>query len=293
VVVSLAQVATPRSTVVVGGRSVSVTSPDKVLYPDAGVTKVMVIAYYVALADRLLPLLRRRPVTRVRWPGGVADPPFFEKQLPPSAPGWIDRVELMHSDGPMTYPYAHEAATLAWFAQQNALELHVPQWRSHGSGRRVDRVVLDLDPGPGAGLSQCVEVAFWLREWLAADGIESVPVTSGSKGLHVYGRWRPSEHPGSSSDYAKDLAVRTQRALPSLVTSNMAKTERPDRVLIDWSQNNPAKTTITPYSLRGRRIPYVAAPRTWAELSDDAISQLTMSEVLSRLDRSDPMSAVR
>jgi len=285
-------VAPPKHTVVVGSRSISVTNPDKVLYPDAGVTKVMVIAYYVALASRLLPLLRRRPVTRIRWPGGVNEPPFFEKRLPASAPAWIDRVELMHSDGPMTYPYAHEAAALAWFAQQNALELHVPQWRSHGGDRRVDRLVVDLDPGPGAGLSECIEVASLLRAWMSADGIESVPVTSGSKGLHLYGRWRPSEHAVSSSDYARNLAVRAERERPSLVTSTMAKAARPQRVLIDWSQNNPAKTTVTPYSLRGGRQPNVAAPRTWDELSAGTVTQLTMSQVLGRLDQPDPMDAV-
>ncbi len=276
----------------IGGRTIKVTNPDRVLYPEDGVTKAAVIAYYVHVADRLLPHIKRRPVTRIRWPHGVGQTPFFEKQLPSHAPSWMGRITLHHSDGDVTYPLADEAADLAWFAQQNALELHVPQWRVFGEGRRTDRLVLDLDPGAPAGLAECVEVSLWLRERLDADDVISVPVTSGSKGLHLYGRWRASDHSGSSSEYAKKLAQAATSAFPFLVTANMAKREREGKVLIDWSQNNPNKTTITPYSLRGRPHPYVAAPREWAELTAGGVEHLTLTEVLARLDDPDPMATL-
>src|SRR3954471_9602912 len=284
---------TPHSAVEVDGRSIKVTTPDRMVYPEDGITKVAVIAYYVHVAETLLPHLRRRPVTRIRWPGGVAEERFFEKQLPSSAPEWIERITIEHSDGPVTYPFAHEAATLAWFAQQNALELHVPQGRAFGSSRRVDRLVFDLDPGPGRGLTDCAEVAFWLKERLDDAGMSTVPVTSGSKGLHLYARWKQSGHGAvTTSEFAKSLAEDAARAMPSLATPVMAKAERSKKVLIDWSQNNPNKTTITPYSLRGREHPWVAAPRTWDEMEDPGLRQLLMAEVIKRVQEGDPFAAL-
>jgi bifunctional non-homologous end joining protein LigD len=278
--------------ILVGGRTLRVTSPDRIVYPEVGVTKAAVIGYYVHMAERMLPHLRRRPVTRIRWPGGVEGGRFFEKQMPRGAPDWIETLTLDHSEGPVTYPLGNESATLAWFAQQNALELHVPQWRWHGGAQRVDRLVLDLDPGPGAGLPECVEVALWMRERLDADGITSVPVTSGSKGVHVYGRWRASERTGTTSEYAKALAEGAAGAFPGRVTASMARAERGGRVFIDWSQNNPNKTTITPYSLRGRARPFVAAPRTWDELASDEVRHLLFGEALDRLAEPDPLNSL-
>jgi bifunctional non-homologous end joining protein LigD len=278
--------------VVVGGRTLRVTSPDRVVYPADGVTKAAVIGYYARMAERMLPHLRRRPVTRIRWPGGVDKPQFFEKQLPKGVPDWIESVSLTHSDGTVTYPFAHEAATLAWFAQQNALELHVPQWRWHGDARRIDRLVLDLDPGPRTGLAECAQIALWLKEQLDADGLESVPVTSGSKGIHVYARWRASDRPQTTSEYAKSLADSAVEAFPRLATASMTKVERGGKVLIDWSQNNPSKTTITPYSLRGRPRPFVAAPRGWDEVADAGLSHLLMADALRRLAEPDPLAAL-
>ena len=283
--------AIPADSILVEGRSIRITNPDRVLYPEQGITKADVISYYLRASDRLLPHVRRRPVTRIRWPHGVTGQPFFEKQLPSHAPSWIKRITLEHSDGTVTYPLVSGASTLAWFAQQNALELHVPQWRTYGSGRRTDRLVLDLDPGPSVGLPECAEVALWLRDRLNEDGLTSVPVTSGSKGIHIYAKWLAARHPGSTSDYAKELAKTAERALPSLVTANMAKEGRRSRVLIDWSQNNPSKTTICPYSLRGRLQPTVAAPRDWPELTALPLAQVSILEMAERLSEPDPLSA--
>jgi len=281
-----------RNVVVVDGRSIRVTHPDKVIYPADNLTKVSVIAYYVHMAERMLPHLTGRPVTRIRWPEGVSGSRFFEKQLPAGAPSWVQTLTLDHSDGPVTYPLVPDAATLAWLAQLNALELHVPQWRWVDEVPRVDRLVLDLDPGPGTGLAQCIEVVQWLRVRLDDDGFTSIPVTSGSKGLHLYAGWDIAERTGSTSEYAKTLATSAAEALPRLVTAQMKRDLRRGKVFIDWSQNNPNKTTITPYSLRGREHPYVAAPRQWHELDDSGVKHLTMTDVLGRLEAPDPMAVL-
>jgi bifunctional non-homologous end joining protein LigD len=284
--------ATPNDAIVVGGRTIRITNPDRILYPSTGTTKASVITYYLRVAERLLPHIRRRPITRIRWPQGVAGDSFFEKQLPAHAPDWIERLTLEHSEGEVTYPLAKEPATLAWLAQQNALELHVPQWRSFGRTQRTDRLVLDLDPGPHVGLPECAQVALWLHGQLDQAGLSSVPVTSGSKGLHVYARWRAKKVQGTTTDYARALAQTAEQAFPALVTTNMSKRARDGKILIDWSQNNPAKTTITPYSLRGRDQPFVAAPREWAELLDPQLRQLSMADVESRLAKGDPLAAL-
>ena len=156
---------------VVEGVEVKYTNLDKILYPAAGTTKADVINYYLAVAPALLPGLAGRALTRKRWPGGVEAPPFFAKDLDSGTPAWMPRIQIAHSDGPKFYPLVDSPAGLAWLAQMNALELHVPQWRIESVGvlravrtgqravRYPDRVVFDLDPGPGAGLAECVEVA--------------------------------------------------------------------------------------------------------------------------------------
>ncbi|WP_338108716.1 hypothetical protein [Rathayibacter rathayi] len=184
-------------------------------------------------------------------------------------------------------------------AQQAALELHVPQWRvgSDGERRPPDRLVLDLDPGEGAGLAECAEVAFLARDLLAGMGLSPLPVTSGSKGIHLYCPLDAS----TSSDQIAAVAHELARALESdhrdLVVLDLKKTLREGKVLVDWSQNSAAKTTIAPYSLRGRLRPAAAAPRTWEELGAEGLRHLAPDEVVERL-RSDgdllrPLLAVR
>ncbi len=296
----------------IDGRRLRVTNLDKVVYPETGTTKGEILAYVSRVARVSLPHVRGRPVTRKRWVDGVgtADAPaesFFTKQLEQGAPDWVRRMPIEHSDGPAQsknikeYPLADDAATLVWFAQIAALELHVPQWRfTHSGGRgRPDRLVLDLDPGPGAGLAECAEVARIARGILSGMGLEPMPVTSGSKGIHLYARL-PTADDGTglqSSDdvsaVAKELARLIEADHPDLATRTMAKSARGGKVFIDWSQNSASKTTIAPYSLRGRARPWVAAPRTWEELDDPALRQLEFDEVLERVDAGiDPLAAL-
>lgn len=271
----------------VNGRRVRLTNLDRVLYPRTGTTKAEVVDYLVRIAPVLLPHLSRRPITRKRWPEGVDGPSFFAKAIGPGAPSWLSRGRIQHSTGPKDYPLADEVATLVWFAQTASLELHVPQWRFDARGERSapDRLVLDLDPGEGMGLAECAEVARHARAILQDVGLDVVPVTSGSKGLHLYARL-DGAHGLSSGDevsaFARELALALETDHPDLVVSRMARRERGGRVFVDWSQNNPSKTTISPYSLRGRAEPTVAAPRLWDELDAPDLRQLRFDEVLER-----------
>lgn len=287
-------------TVEIAGRTLAVTNLGKVLYPETGTTKAQVIDYLVRIAPLLLPQAAWRPVTRKRWVDGVgtdAEPKqaFFKKPLEESAPEWIPRASLEHSDHANDYPLANEPAVLAWFGQVAALELHTPQWR-FGPGLQPaypDRLVLDLDPGPGAGLPQCAEVAFLCREILDGMGMTAVPVTSGSKGIHLYAALDGPHTSAEVSEVAKALALGLEAQRPELVVSTQRKTAREGRVLIDWSQNSASKTTLCPYSLRGRPRPTVAAPRTWEELEEPGLRHLEYEEVLERAAAGmDPMAAL-
>lgn len=279
----------PDQRVEVGGRHLVLRNLEKVLYPATRTTKGEVLAYYTAVSGPLLAQLADRPVTRKRWPDGVDGLEFFEKNLPNGTPEWLRRVTLpvpgsTRDRETITFPLIDDVAGVVWAANLAALELHVPQWRvgPRGGVRGPDRLVVDLDPGAPAGLPECVEVAHLVRERLAADGLECYPVTSGSKGMQLYAAVSGRQDAAVVHGYARAVAEELERARPKLVTSRMTKALRPGKVLVDWSQNHPAKTTIAPYSLRGRALPHAAAPRTWAELGAD-LAQLDHAEVVARL----------
>ncbi|WP_246527770.1 ATP-dependent DNA ligase [Pseudarthrobacter albicanus] len=270
------------------------------MYPETGTTKGDVLAYYAAVAPVLIPAAANRPATRKRWVHGVgtAEAPgemFFQKNLDDSTPGWVPRASIAHKERTNQYPLVNDAATLAWLAQIGALEIHVPQWRvdSHGNATPPDRLVLDLDPGEGAGLAECAEVARLARAILQDVGLDPVPVTSGSKGIHLYAALDGTQSSDQISDFAHELARALEADHPELAVSDMKKTLRAGKVLVDWSQNNAAKTTIVPYSLRGRLKPMVAAPRTWRELSSASLHQLDYREVMTRVKAGkDPFAAI-
>ncbi|MDI3240979.1 ATP-dependent DNA ligase [Arthrobacter sp. AL08] len=284
----------------VGGRELVVTNLDKVMYPQTGTTKAEVMAYYAAVAPVLIPAAADRPATRKRWVHGVgtADAPgemFFQKNLDHSTPGWVPRAAITHKQRTIQYPLVNDPATLAWLAQTAALEIHVPQWcvDSHGEQMPPDRLVLDLDPGEGAGLAECVAVAWLARSILQDVGLDPVPVTSGSKGIHLYAALDGSQGSEQISGFAHELARALEADHPELAVSDMKRTLRAGKVLVDWSQNSAAKTTIVPYSLRGRLRPTVAAPRTWRELNSPSLHQLDYREVLARVKSGkDPFSVI-
>lgn len=267
------------------GPRVALSNADKVLYPTTGTTKADIFGYYTAIAEVMLPHIAGRPVTRKRWPNGVDEPSFFEKQLASSAPDWLDRGTVVHRSGATTYPIIDTSTGLAWIAQQAALEVHVPQWRFTSAGKPgpATRLVFDLDPGEGVTMPQLCEVANAVRDLMDDIGLTVYPLTSGSKGLHLYA---PLAEPVSSSGaavLARRVAQQLEQSMPALVTATMTKSLRAGKVFLDWSQNNAAKTTIAPYSLRGRGHPTVAAPRTWDEIGDPALRHLDYTEVLARV----------
>jgi DNA ligase D-like protein (predicted polymerase)/DNA ligase D-like protein (predicted ligase)/DNA ligase D-like protein (predicted 3'-phosphoesterase) len=265
---------------------VRLTNPDKVLYPATGTTKAEVFEYYVAIADVMVPHIAGRPVTRKRWPNGVDAADFFEKQLASSAPDWLHRGTISHKSGTTTYPVIDTREGLAWIAQQAALEVHVPQWRFvDGEPGPATRIVFDLDPGEGVTMPQLCEVASAVRELMTDIGLDTYPVTSGSKGIHLYAPLADPISSRGASVLAKRIAQQLEKSMPKLVTATMTKSVRTGKVFLDWSQNSSAKTTIAPYSMRGREHPTVAAPRTWDELEDPDVRQLRFDEVLTRVER--------
>ncbi|MBJ7387240.1 MAG: ATP-dependent DNA ligase, partial [Mycolicibacterium sp.] len=167
---------------------VKLTNADKVLYPATGTTKAEVFEYYATIADVMVPHIAGRPVTRKRWPNGVGQPDFFEKQLASSAPEWLDRGSVTHKSGTTTYPVIDSREGLAWIAQQASLEVHVPQWRfvNETTPGPATRIVFDLDPGEDVTFRQLCEVAHEVRGFITDIGLTTYPLTSGSKGLHLY-----------------------------------------------------------------------------------------------------------
>ncbi|WP_242614361.1 non-homologous end-joining DNA ligase [Actinomadura roseirufa] len=277
-----------RVSVEVDGRELSLSNLGKDLYPDF--TKGEVIDYYARVAPVMLPHLKDRPATRIRWPDGVSGGKFFEKNAPAHTPGWV-RTATVPTPGSSTgrdtldFVVVDDLATLVWCANLAALELHVPQWRigPRGGVHDPDLVVFDLDPGPPATVVEACEVAGLLRDLLAEDGLESHPKTSGKKGLHLY---VPIEESSRTSQYAKAAAQRLAGEHPGLVVAKMDKRLRKGKVFVDWSQNNPAKTTVAPYSLRAADSPSVSTPVSWDELEScrDATDLVfTPAEALDRI----------
>jgi bifunctional non-homologous end joining protein LigD len=281
----------------VEGRTLTLVNLDKVMYPRTGTTKAEVLQYYAQIAPKLLPVLADRAVTRIRWPHGTGESSFFEKNVPGGTPKWVRVVTVPTSgsrtkskeDGELRFPVVDSLATLTWMVNLAALELHVHQWTVDAEGRpeNPNRLVIDLDPGEPAGLMECSQVALLVRDRLAAEDLDAWAVTSGSKGIHLYADLDRSRTSDEVRDFAKGIAEELEAEHPKLVVSQMAKARRSGKVFFDWSQNVGAKTTIAPYSLRGREFPTVAAPRTWDEIEVGAedplgLEQLRFNEVLER-----------
>ena len=283
----------------VEGRTLRLTNLEKVLYPATGTTKGEVLDYYARIAPVLLPHLAGRPVTRIRWPHGVGDKSFFEKNAPGGTPGWVRTADVptTGSRGPsrhgdtLRFPIIDQLATLVWAVNLAALELHVHQWTVDDDDQPLgaDRIVIDLDPGEGAGLHECCQVALLASDALAERGLDAFPVTSGSKGLHLYAPLPEPRASEETSALAKEVAEELQAAHPQQVTATMTKARRRDKVFLDWSQNAGSKTTVAPYSLRGTPRPQVATPVTWDEVAEGAedplgLEQFSMAQALARVE---------
>ena len=255
----------------VEGRRLALSNLDKVLYPEAGFTKAQVLDYYQRIAPVLLPHIAGRPVTIKRYPDGVDSQFFFQKNAPAGTPDWVPTATIASpgstkSRETIDYIVGGDLPTLIWAANLAALELHTPMWRVKKVGK-PDLLVFDLDPGLPASIVECCRVAEALQPLLDELGLEPVAKTSGGKGLQIYA---PVSGMTSvqTSELAKELAERLEQDLPKLVVSRMTKALRGGKVLIDWSQNNAAKTTVAPYSLRARAQPTVSTPVRWDEVEN-------------------------
>ncbi len=302
-----------RVLVTVDDRQLSLSNLGKMLYPETGFTKGEVLDYYARIADVMLPHLRGRPVTFRRWPDGTGGKSFVEKHVPSHAPDWIRTVEVPSSGGggwgraessgeDVEYVVIDDRPALIWAANLAAIEFHVPLWhagkpgsrRGPASGQlpgRPDHLVFDLDPGPGASVAECSRVACWIADRLSAGRREPVAKTSGSKGMQVYVALPARTGWDAARDRALKIAQAVEKDHPGLVVTNMKKQLRRARVLIDWNQNHPAKTTVAAYSLRGGPDPTVSAPVSWDEVRDCADSgdparlRFTAGQVLDRVGR--------
>ncbi|GAA2694465.1 non-homologous end-joining DNA ligase [Actinoplanes palleronii] len=280
-----------RVLVTLDGCELSLSNLDKVMYPAAGFTKGEVIDYYTRIAPVMLPHLRDRAATRIRFPNGVEGAHFFEKNKPGGTPSWV-RLETLPVPGStksretIEFVVVDGLPTLVWLANLAAIELHTPQWRI---GADPDLLVVDLDPGSPAGLTECCAVAVLMRDRLAADGISAYPKTSGKKGMQLCCPISGTQDAAVVTGYAKRVAEELAAMVPGSITAKMAKQLRPGKIFIDWSQNTAAKTTVTPYSLRAGATPTASTPLTWPETEamatgDAQARQFTPAEVLARAE---------
>jgi len=266
----------------VEGRRLSLSNLDKVLYPEVGFTKGQVIDYYTRAAPWVLPHLKNRFLTLKRYPNGVEGQHFYEKNCPSHAPDWVRKAA---GPGGPEYCLANDLPTLVWLANLADLELHTSLSLARNATAPT-MMVFDLDPGPPAALSECMEVGLRLRDALAGVGLECFPKTSGSKGMQVYvplGKRKTYER---TKPLARAFAQLLEKETPKQVTSVMAKKERSGKVFIDWSQNDEHKTTVCVYSLRARERPTVSTPLRWEEVEqgDAAALVFEAGEVLERAD---------
>lgn len=277
----------------VDGHQFELKNLSKVLYPEVGYTKAQVINYYSRIAEVMLPHLRERAVTLKRYPHGVDDMFFFEKNAPSYAPSWLKTTDRYSESSDRTIHYAlvNDLASLVWLVNQATIEFHVPM-AMRRSPSRPRAIVFDLDPGPGMDAADCARVALMMRRRLKHDELDSWIKSSGSKGLHLYVPLnRPRMTFERTKKYAHKVADDLVDALPDVVVSRMAKKLRNERVFIDWSQNSTNKTTVCAYSLRARERPYASAPLSWDEVTaaaeaDDGASLLcSADDVLERVSQ--------
>jgi bifunctional non-homologous end joining protein LigD len=253
----------------VDGRKLKLTNLEKVLYPSAGFSKGEVVDYYARIAPALLPHLRGRALTMKRYPEGVDQEYFFEKNAPMHRPEWVRTAPIWSGSNRRTIHYilANDLATLVWIANLASIELH-PSLSQAANVAMPTMIVFDLDPGPPANIVQCAQVGLWVRAIFDHFRLQSFPKTSGSKGMQVYVPLNTKTSYGETKSFAHAIARLLEQEHPELVVSDMKKAVRTNRVFVDWSQNDEHKTTISVYSLRARERPTVSTPLEWREVEE-------------------------
>jgi bifunctional non-homologous end joining protein LigD len=261
-----------------------------VLWPKAGFSKGEAIDYYARVAETILPHLAARPLTRVRFPDGTEAQRFYEKRAPSHTPDWVHKAPIeMGSAGLLDFIVCDDRATLIWLAQLAALELH-PSLSLAGDPDIPTVIAFDLDPGAPATIVECSQVGLRVRELFQNLGLESFAKSSGSKGLQVYVPLNTAVSYEQTKSFARAVAQALERAEPELVVSRQKKELRKGKVLVDWSQNDRAKTTVAVYSLRCRERPWVSTPLRWEEVEDlaaDGDPESVRFEAAAALERID------
>jgi bifunctional non-homologous end joining protein LigD len=255
-----------KSQLEIDGRTVDVSNLDKVFYPKTGFTKGQVIDYYVKISPYLLPHLKGRPVTLKRYPNGVEGLFFYEKQIPPSHPEWVKTTNVKRKDGSeINYCVFDSLPVLVWAANLADLELHTFLHRAPAI-QTPTALAFDLDPGPPADIVLCCQVGLWLKELFEKLKLKSFAKTSGSKGLQVFVPLNRPANYEQTKAFAHAVAESLEHEFPKIVVSRMQKNLRVGKILVDWSQNDPHKTTVCVYSLRAKDHPTVSTPVTWEEV---------------------------
>jgi bifunctional non-homologous end joining protein LigD len=276
----------------VDSRTLKLTNLDKVFWPEVGFTKGQMIDYYTRIAPVLLPHLKDRPLTLKRYPNGVDAEMFYEKNCPSHRPAWIGTAKVWSGGNNrwMYYCLVQDLPSLVWVAQLGTIELHT----SLSLARKLPQprmLVFDLDPGPPATIVECCEVAQWLRAWFRERDMESFCKTSGSKGLQMYVPLNTPVDYEQTKLISRGLGQLFEREQPDRVVYMQRKTLREGRVLIDWSQNDEYKTTVSVYSLRARARPTVSTPVSWEEVErcfearDPELLVFDAGQVLERVQR--------
>lgn len=279
-------------TLTIDKREVRVTNLQKVFYPTTGFTKGDMIQYYMNVAPVLLPHLKSRPISLKRYPDGVDGISFYEKQCPSHRPDWVHVAPVWSKtrDANINFCVVDDLASLVWAANIAVLEIHT-SLSLKKSLPQPTALVFDLDPGEGAGMQECCNVALRVREYLGKDGLKSFAKTSGSKGLQLYAPLNSRANYDATKEYAHKLAQELEHETPGKVVSKMSKALRKKKVFIDWSQNDEHKTTVSVYSLRAKDRPSVSTPVTWDEVEharnirSKSPLQFSPKDTLDRVER--------
>ena len=258
---------TAHTQITLSGHTLTLSNLEKVFYPKAEFTKGQVIDYYARIGPFVLPHLKDRPLTLKRYPNGVDREFFYEKRCPDFRPRWLKTAPIWSSrqKGKINFCLANDLASLVWAANLADLELHTFLAR-YQKPNEPTMMVFDLDPGPGADVLNCGEVALWLRMMFDKMDLKCFPKTSGSKGMQVYVPLNTRVTFEETKGFARSVAAGFAQEHPDKVVALMAKNLRKGKVFIDWSQNDDHKTTVCVYSLRAKERPTVSTPLKWSEV---------------------------
>jgi DNA ligase D len=269
----------------VGTRTVRISNPDRVYFPERGETKLDLVNYYLSVGDGIVRALRERPCMLHRYPEGVAGEKIYQKRLPKGAPDWVETAEVSFPSGRTADELCvTELASVAWAVQMSTVEFH-PWHTRRADVERPDELRIDLDPQPGTDFADAKRVALVVREVLAELGAVGWPKTSGSKGLHVYVRIEPRFGFREVRRAALAFAREVERRVPEQVTTAWWKEERGAQIFLDYNQNAKDRTIAAAYSVRGRPWGPVSAPVTWEELPDVEMADFTIATMPERFAR--------